>query len=173
MNSFPPIIADASMCVKRKPVVLILGSMPSVASLAQQQYYAHPHNAFWWIMAQLLGFADDLSYSERCAHLKQAGVIVWDVLRECERPGSLDSRIVRSSEQANDIESLLVKYPSIEFIGFNGGAAKAIFMRHCAASLGHGRQLNAQQLPSTSPAYASISKLNKLQQWRDALAAYL
>ena len=32
---------------------IILGSMPSVKSLEQQQYYAHPQNRFWKLMAIL------------------------------------------------------------------------------------------------------------------------
>lgn len=34
--------------------LLILGTMPSVESLRQSFYYAHPRNAFWPIMAAVL-----------------------------------------------------------------------------------------------------------------------
>ena len=85
--------------------VLILGTMPGVASLAAGQYYAHPRNQFWDIMGALFGAGRDLSYARRLARLRAAGVALWDVVAECERPGSLDSAIRR--EKPNDLAGLL------------------------------------------------------------------
>ena len=46
IQSFLPIIPN-------NPTVLILGTMPGIASLQQQQYYGHPRNHFWKIIAHL------------------------------------------------------------------------------------------------------------------------
>jgi double-stranded uracil-DNA glycosylase len=158
---FPP-IAD------ERATLLILGSMPGAASLAAHQYYAHPHNVFWRIMARVNGFAPDAPYPLRVSALQSARIAVWDVLKFCERPGSLDASIVRASEVANDFAAFFAQHPAIVGVLFNGAAAEASFKRHCAPLLSDPR-LRFQRLPSTSPAHATLRFEQKLAAWTAAL----
>ena len=75
--------------------------MPGQKSLQEHQYYAHPRNAFWWVMAQILNFSNELNYTQKVSKLESSGIAVWDVLFSCQRSGSLDSNIERASEVVN------------------------------------------------------------------------
>ncbi len=148
------------------PRVLILGSMPSEASLKQKQYYAHPRNAFWYIMGGLFHFSAEAAYAERTAQLKKNGIALWDVLRECEREGSLDSSIIASSIKTNDFSRLLTLHPSIQLIVFNGATAEKEFKKRVLPDLNRRHQLIQMiRLPSTSPAMAALSREQKMAKW--------
>jgi len=168
MASFAPIISSSP-----NPRILILGSMPSQKSLQKQQYYANPRNAFWWLMAKLLEASMHTEYVNRVQQVTASGIGVWDVLHDCDRPGSLDRNIVRSSEAPNDVIGLLTRYPSIRIVGFNGAAANTIFKRHWSAEVALLSDVEFVQLPSTSPAHARLSRDEKLTIWRAALSDFL
>jgi hypoxanthine-DNA glycosylase len=157
LTGLPPIIGGS-------PSVLILGNMPSVMSLAGQQYYGNPRNAFWRITGELLEFAADGPYDERCAALVGAGVAVWDVLASCRRVGSLDSAVERDSMAANNFASFFEAWPSIERVFFNGAAAEANYRR----LVGDVGPVTYQRLPSTSPAH-TMAFAAKLDAWRAIL----
>ncbi|WP_411852242.1 DNA-deoxyinosine glycosylase [Stenotrophomonas sp. LGBM10] len=136
--------------------VLVLGSMPGVASLQAAQYYAHPRNRFWPLMAAACGIDANLPYPARMAALVAAGVGVWDVIGRCERTGSLDASIVRGSEVVNALPALIDALPALRAIACNGGTAHRAFLRHVAPSLSaRARDLPVWSLPSTSPANAA------------------
>lgn len=158
VRSFAPIATPQAR-------VLILGSMPGAASLAADQYYAHPHNAFWRIMGELVGAGPDKPYEERTRILKARGIALWDVLHSCVRPGSLDADI--REEVPNDFASFFAAHPHIRHIGLNGGKAAASFRRHAARHCPPG--VVVATLPSTSPAHAARSFAEKCALWRAAL----
>ena len=92
---------------------IILGSMPSVKSLEQQQYYAHPQNRFWKLMAIFFneGIIPTI-YQERLELLRKNHIALWDSIDSCIREGSLDSAIC--DEVPNDFKALFTKYPKIK-----------------------------------------------------------
>lgn len=161
VNSFAAIEGESAR-------VLILGSIPSVASLAAGEYYAHPQNAFWKIIGNILGISPTASYEDRTAALKHSHIALWDVLESCIRPGSMDAAIDMNSAKTNDIHALLQRQPKISVICFNGGAAEKIFKKRVLPTLGDAA-IKYIRLPSTSPAHASMSIENKVMEWRAAI----
>jgi hypoxanthine-DNA glycosylase len=142
--------------------VLILGSFPSTASLAAQQYYAHPQNQFWRILGALLDQPlQDMDYAARVSAVQNAGIAIWDVFASCERAGSLDSAI--QNAVPNPLAKLQESAPALRRICFNGRTA-ARRIRELEA-LG----FEAVTLPSTSPAHAGMTFEEKLTRWRAAL----
>jgi TDG/mug DNA glycosylase family protein len=160
---FPP-IADAHARV------LILGSLPGQVSLQRQQYYAHPHNAFWKIMGHLFGAGPDLPYAERTQRLMQNGVALWDVCAAAQRPGSLDAAIVHASVVPNDLAAFIESHPDIALIGFNGGKAADLYRRLVLPGLPASvAAIRTETLPSTSPAHAAMTFDDKLARWAAVL----
>jgi len=162
VRGFPP-IAD------RRARVLVLGSMPSEASLAAHQYYAFRHNQFWRIAGDICGFKPDAPYERRKAALKRCRIALWDVLESCVRPGSLDSAIREDSIRVNDFASFLAEHPAIRRVCFNGRKAEHAWRRRVLPHLPATRKLEYRLLPSTSPAHAGIGYLAKLEAWRSAI----
>ena len=160
VRSFPPQVGVGC-------TLLVLGTVPSVRSLELRQSYGHSHNLFWPFMGELFDAGPELAYAERIARLQRIGIGIWDVLECCERPGSLDSAIVRTSEIANDIPGLLARYPTIRAIALNGGKAQQAFRRHVVPVLDEAvlARTRLLDLPSTSPANASIPRSVKLERW--------
>ncbi|MBK8978619.1 MAG: DNA-deoxyinosine glycosylase [Planctomycetes bacterium] len=165
-----PLLEGLAPVVGRRPRVLVLGSMPSEASLRQAQYYGHPRNAFWAIQGALFGFDPGLPYAERLAALRAAGVALWDVIGRCRRRGSLDSAI--RDVEPNDIAGLLAAHPTIRAVCLNGGKAAELFARHvlrATPELFVHRTIH--RLPSTSPAHAARDFDAKLAAWGAVAAA--
>ena len=163
MTQTQPVLQGLPPLLNHDTRLVVLGSFPGVASLKAQQYYGHPHNQFWKIVATLLSpnAADVLSmpYGERTQWLLKQGVGLWDVYAACERQGSLDANI--HNAQPNDLPSLRARCPALVAIAHNGGES----FKH--AKLTRALGLPVYRLPSTSPAHASWSFQRKLDAWRD------
>ena len=172
LSGLPPIIAGSTR-------LLILGSFPSVSSLARQQYYAHPSNRFWPILQAIwpsipmnTGVG---SYEKRSDWLLERGLGLWDVYASCVRAGSLDAAI--RQPVMNDFARLRSLCPQLRVIGYNGGES----FRHARLVAASWSPAESQRqsatplplhrrLPSTSPANASWRFERKLNAWRELVA---
>lgn len=155
------------ICVSFAPVaasgcrVLLLGSMPGVASLRAQQYYAHPRNAFWPILYALWDMGPPAeAYASRISFAQSHHIAIWDVAHTCRREGSSDASI--RDVRANDFAALFARHPSLQAIFFNGRQAESMFNRLVKGSA---RDVPCTLLPSTSPAY-TLPFGQKLAAWR-------
>jgi TDG/mug DNA glycosylase family protein len=146
---------------------LILGSLPGRKSLEMQQYYAHPQNAFWKLIAYIYGAPVSLPYTQRVEILTANGIALWDVLAAAERPGSLDSSIVHASAQVNDFAAFYRTHPRITRVCFNGRKAEELYRRFALPGLSAGfATIRYVSMPSTSPAHAGMPFAEKLARWK-------
>jgi double-stranded uracil-DNA glycosylase len=161
-----PVLQGLSPLLDANTRLLVLGSFPGVASLRTQQYYGHPQNQFWKIMATLLSpnAAEVLAmpYAERAQWLLSQGVGLWDVYAACEREGSLDARI--RNALPNDLHSLRHRCPNLVAIAHNGAES----FKH--AKLSHALGLLVFRLPSTSTANASWTFARKQDAWNEVIS---
>ncbi|RPI39938.1 MAG: DNA-deoxyinosine glycosylase [Methanoregulaceae archaeon] len=140
------------------PIILILGSFPSVLSLAHAEYYGNPKNRFWAVMEELFKIPVTLPYPERSLRLIGERIALWDVVRDCSREGSADSRI--RNPVPNDIAGFVRANPTIRLVALNGSTAGRMYHRFAEV-----RGLPSETLPSTSPANARVPFTEKVRQW--------
>lgn len=164
-NGFAPIIPQS-------PKVLVLGTMPSVASLGDHFYYAHPRNAFWPVIQSLSPTMERLDSNERKRQaILELGILLWDVLQECERQGSLDSAIQKPV--ANEFTSVFTQFPNLKQVIFNGQAAEKLFKKHVLRAQRIPDDLIYTTMTSTSPANARLKIEDKVLLWQEKLSKIL
>src|SRR3954452_20258502 len=144
-HCFPPVTRPDTR-------LLVLGSLPGAISLAKQRYYAHPQNQFWRLMGAVISRdLGPLEYETRLEALLDAGVGLWDTVAAATRKGSLDADI--RLHEASDLNALIAELPMLQAIAFNGATAARIGRRQLGSIAGPA----LIDLPSSSPAYASLS----------------
>lgn len=152
-SAFPPSVdADTRL--------LVLGSLPGEESLRRGEYYAHPTNAFWWLIGEVIGRPMvGLPYAARLDALRAAHVGLWDTIERAERRGSLDTAI--KSAEPRDLAALAATLPNLRAIAFNGGTSARIGRRQSAGVEGYA----LIDLPSSSAAHAGRTRAQKQELW--------
>ena len=157
LSGLPPIIGEGAQ-------TLILGNMLSVMSVAAQQYYGNPRNAFWRITGELFGFAADDPYDDRVRRASLARHRGVGCAQVCRRVGSLDSAVEPDSMVPNDFGELFDAYPDITRVLQRSGGGEELQVVVVSVAT----EVRYRRLPSTSPA-ETMRYEDKLAVWREAI----
>lgn len=151
-NSFPPISDNETE-------ILILGTLPGERSLEMQQYYAHPQNRFWKVIAQITKSNLPINYEEKLSLLRENKIGVWDVVHSAKRIGSLDINIL--DEIPSDLDGFIENHPKLKTIAFNGSKSQKLYDKYFKRN----PTIKYLPLPSTSPANATYNFERLCKSW--------
>jgi hypoxanthine-DNA glycosylase len=122
-------------------------------------------------MESVFGIQQDQPYTRRIAELTGVDIALWDVLKHCERVGSLDARINVSTEEPNALVPFLEEHRSIRRIVLNGNKAAQSYRRLIAPTVPDSlaRRVEVTVAPSTSPANARETRESLTNAWKTLL----
>ncbi len=156
-SSFPP-IATADI------EVLILGTLPGDRSLQLGEYFAHPRNRFWKIIAGITGSPVPETYPQKLELLHTHRIGLWNVLHSANRKGSLDGAI--KNELPNDLSAFIANHENLKVVGFDGLKPEVYHNRYFSRN----SRLTYLSLPSCSPANARYSLEDLCDHWKELFA---
>ncbi len=138
--------------------ILILGSFPSIKTREYGFFYGHPQNRFWKILEIL--FDEELSrdIKERKEFLLRHKIALYDSIYKCDIIGSSDASI--KNVVPSDL-GIIKESANIEKVFCNGGTSFKYYEKYHAKKL----KIEAEKLPSTSPANARYRLEDLLEEW--------
>lgn len=139
--------------------ILILGTMPSVQSRKAGFYYANPRNSFWRIIAHICNAPVPMTDNEKKQLLYENHIAIWDVCKSCDIRNSDDNSI--RNTVPTDIPSL-IKKTKIKRIYANSQKAAKQYDKFVKKDT----DIEIVTLPSTSPAYCSVTEEYKMHEWK-------
>lgn len=138
--------------------ILILGSLPSVKSRENGFYYGHQNNRFWKVVASIFNCEVPKTNTQKNEFLLKNHIALWDVIESCDIIGSSDSSI--KNVVPTDINMILSQC-KIHKIFTNGKTAGKLYRKYSLQKT----EINAVELPSTSPANAAYSLERLIEEW--------
>ena len=155
-HPFPPVVDESCQ-------ILIFGSFPSVKSREDGFFYSHPQNRFWRMLAAVFDEHIPFDTAAKKAFLLQHHIALWDVIASCSIDGSSDAS-VRDAGPV-DVNRITAIAP-ISRVICNGALAGKLYQRYLQPITG----IQADILPSTSPANASWSLDRLVVAWKPVLS---
>ena len=143
--------------------VLVLGSFLSVLSRKNDFYYGNPQNRFWRMLAAYAKAPAPETIPEKKRLLLSCGIALWDVIQECDIKGSSDASI--KNVVPVRIERIINAAP-IKRVICNGATAGRLYKKYLLYKV----DIEAEVLPSTSPANAAWGLERLSERWTAALS---
>jgi hypoxanthine-DNA glycosylase len=159
MKTYTHVVHPFAPIYDSRSEILILGSLPSVASRKNGFYYGNPQNRFWKVLSLVFACPLPVTVEEKTEMLLEHRVAIWDVIGSCDIKGSSDSSICNVT--VTDIPKL-IKESNIERIYANGGKAEECYRKFAQESVG----MEITKLLSTSPANCRYSVEELAEEWK-------
>lgn len=137
--------------------ILILGSLPSIATRKANFYYAHKTNRFYKILSGVFNEEEPLLIEERKEFLKRHHIALYDSIYECDIRASSDSSIKNVVSSKDIIERIKKDYP-IKAIFCTGKVSYDVYQRYIGK--------DSYLLPSPSAANAALSLDDLIEKYR-------
>ena len=152
VHPFPPLYDDNSR-------ILILGSLPSVKSREQMFFYGHKQNRFWKVMANILHNTPEDMQDENKHITEENAVSGRNNMSDIYVPVTIEEK-----------KKMLHRHHIALWDAIYSCATSAkYYKKYQEKELG----IEAETLPSTSPANAAYSVDRLVEIWSDRLGAYL
>ncbi|WP_338142127.1 uracil-DNA glycosylase family protein [Bifidobacterium dolichotidis] len=160
-------------CWNQYSRVLFLGTMASPKSREAGFFYMHPQNRFWPVMEALFANPDDpndrvgKTRETRQAFALHHGFALWDTVEACDILGASDASI--KNVKPADLAPMIAG-SNIDHIYPSGAKAMQLYEKYCQPKLAEaGLEVPVTPLPSTSPAYASKTRDQIIEMFRERI----
>ena len=150
------------------PRYLLLGSFTGKQASDYDWFYSNGRNQFWPIIEAV--YSTNLTTKQEKQDLfGQLGIAVADIILACDRRlnNNLDTNLINIVY--NTAISDIISKHEIKTVFFSSRFTEKLFVRQFKSLLVNDSKMTFVTLPSPSPRYATMSKLEKIAKYKSLL----
>ena len=155
--------------VPKKIKYLMLGSFVSKPSNPYEWFYANGRNQFWPIMEEVYGSKFDTKQKQQKLFVSLEMALA-DIILSCERRknSNLYVNLFNIVYNTQAIKEIITKHHLIK-IFFTSRRVENLFRKHFGDVIQQHTNMKLVCLPSPSPRYATMSKMQKINYYKRLL----
>lgn len=145
------------------------GRRPLSDEIDYDWFYGTKRNQFWSIMEGVYGI-ELRNKAAKQELFTKIGLAITDVILSCERRGgsNLDENITNITFNSSVIVNIIKEHP-IKTIFFSSHMAQKLFREQFKRIINNRPEIKLVTMPSPSPRYAAMSKLDKIAKYKELL----